>query len=188
MSAFVECRQAIADGLQAAFKARGLEVQTRPHGGSITKDEIVGRLAVKPPALFVGAMGASAVRVQGPKATLMVSWAAFLIANNSIKENRDTAILTMAAIALASISHERWGGLGTTKAEDVTATNLYSVPLDKAGLSLWGVRWRQGLELDTTVSADELDLFRYLDGTVNPEGAIKNDTLPLFSEAEMEQD
>ena len=75
--------------------------------------------------------------------------AAFVVTRDRTGEPRGKAARAIAAALLLLIPRARWGLADFGTAERLQARNLYSGEVDKEGVALWMVSWRQTLRLET---------------------------------------
>ena len=178
----VSCRAAIAKRYRDSLKAANVTVLE--HGGALDLEELK-RLATRTPALIVALLGVQSVKVEGGLAVADAAWGIFPIAINTIKEKRDVAAAMLTETVLHDLPFQRWNAQSSGSPHEIAAANLYSSTLDKNGISLWAIRWRQSVDLVTVVTADLVDFLR-LYTTYTPEGAIEDDTLPMEGHVDLE--
>jgi len=119
------------------------------HGGSIDLTELK-RIATKTPALMVSCLGIPSQEMQGGTNACDVQFALFVVAANTGKAARDIAALAMVEAIMVDLPTTCFVGANKVP-RGIAATNLYSAALDKQGVSLWAIRWRQEVDLEKTV-------------------------------------
>lgn len=135
-----EYRDAVVAELKA--KLTGLR-KVDSHGGRIDLAEL-RRFAAAAPAVFVAVLGvADAERTSTGEFVLTASVAAFLVTIDKPGQPRDAAGLTLATAILQVVPGNDWGLEEVGLPESIRAENLYTSAMDKAGVTLWGVTWRQ---------------------------------------------
>jgi len=152
---FVATRAAIAKFFRASLPGASVF----EHGGAFDLAELK-RVAAQTPALAVSCLGVPAEEVQGGTMACDVQFALFAIAANTSKAARDVAVLVMVESILTDLPTQKWGNAANKVPQGIAATNLYSSALDKQGVSLWAVRWRQEVDLEKTVWSTLDDLLR----------------------------
>lgn len=178
------CRNAIRDTLDTEIA----DVTVTEHGGSINEQE-VRRVAVHAPALIVGCLGVPKVTLSGHMIQAEAAWAIFVLTKNAVdKGARDAAALVLVVAVLARVPQQLWSGTASGQARDLAATNLHSTSLEKLGVTLWAIRWRQAVDLDVVTAAAELVAFQRAHGTWTPaEDADVVDTPSTETNTELDQ-
>lgn len=178
-------RKAVADAVLAGVP--GLKT-CEPHGGRFDASEL-RRLAVGGPAVFVAVLGVQDLVFEHGEAKGEVQFAAFAVAGDKAGLPRDKAVMAMADALALLVPDNRWG-LDESESVPmrVRAENLFSVTVDKAGVALWAVSWRQRMALgqgldDSTL--ETLDLFATcdIDYAIGQDGTpVAEDTVSLPQE------
>ena len=114
----------------------------------------------------------------------------YVMARSTPNATRDTAPLTLLSSVLASMPHNRWPN---TAGDDtaskmpmsIAAVNLYSSKLDSKGISLWCVRWQQGVDLTVTSASDLADMLRVYT-TYEPSAPVDMSVVSMVGEQELE--
>lgn len=136
---------ALTDGLSAKLPAlRACEA----HPGPVTREEIA-RLSKRTPAVLAACVGAAGVSEAGdgrPDADLRL--AAFVLAGDRGGLPRDRAALAAVEGILEWLPRFHPGsGLISGFPQQIRAENLFSGSLDRTGVALWAVSWRQTVRL-----------------------------------------
>lgn len=141
-----QVRKAIATHLRGAVGVTVVE-----HGGPLTLEE-VKRIGAQAPALVVACLGVPSLELQGHVVVADAAWGVFALTADRSKERRDVGAMLLTGFVLAEVPKNRWDddngeptACGAPRA--VNGVNLFTTALDKHGVSLWGVRWRQTVEL-----------------------------------------
>lgn len=146
------------DAVEAALKA-GMPAGTNvdSHPGSLDEAEL-RRIAAKAPAAYVAALGIlSAEKDNNGRVEVDASMAVFLVTRAAAGAAKDAAMLVLSTAALILIADNDWGLAETQNPRDVRAQNLYTGTIDKQGVALWGITWRQQVtvdQLDDSLLAD----------------------------------
>ena len=134
-----------------------------PHDGRFDLAEL-RRIATRTPALYVSCLGTARVEDPGTEQTEAAKQLAVYVvtANAPAKEGRPKLSRGEAARNLVDalevhIPRARWGLKGIGGAEQLRSDNLYSGAIDKTGIALWAVRWRQTLRLGESIFSGEKD-------------------------------
>lgn len=172
MTTLIAARQAIVDTIATsvpAFKAVGAHP-------SVMTAANVARCAKSTPSCWVTCLGwpRTALVAGGRKVFPMALWAAYILTKDvaavvgppavSMIPRGDQALilaneLTNIVPLGGTIIGPRWGTQDFGPAENVAAGNLHHEAIDKAGLALWSVTWRQPVELDPIVAGGALEDF-----------------------------
>lgn len=124
------------------------------HDGRFSATE-VARWAVKAPAVRVSSLGIVEVGDSGDEQCEPVhQLASVVITRETAGLPRGMAARNIVDRLISGIPRERWGLGGVGAATNLRADNLYSGSLDKKGVALWGVLWRQTLRLGRPVDED----------------------------------
>lgn len=118
------------------------------HPGPVTREEIA-RFSRQTPAVLTACVGAAAVEEYGDgRADADLQLAAFVLAGDRAALPRDRAALAVVEGVLEWLPGFRpGGGVIAGPPRQVRAENLFSGPLDRTGIALWAVSWRQTLRL-----------------------------------------
>ena len=142
----------IAAGVRAALP--GLKT-CAVHDGRFKASEL-RRWALRAPAVLIAWLGTPRAEAPG------VLWtdcdhrfAAFVVTRDRAAQRpkekslpRGKAARSIVYVLLLLIPRARWGLTDIGAAENLRAVNLYSGEVDKAGVALWAVTWRQALRLE----------------------------------------
>lgn len=122
------------------------------HGGAFSLEDIK-RIALKSPAIVVGALGIPSFEIQGSVISATTVFAAFCLAYDRKKERRDIAALLLAESVAVETLRNNWDGSASSSPKNIVGTNLYSIALDKLGVAMWAIRWEQLVDLQRNVLA-----------------------------------
>lgn len=136
---------ALTAGLSAKLPALGA---CEAHRGQVTGAEIA-RLSKRTPAVLTTCVGAAGVSEAGDgRADADLRLAAFVLAGDRSGLPRDRGALAVVEGILEWLPRFHPGaGLIAGPPEQIRAENLFSGELDRAGVALWAVSWRQTLRL-----------------------------------------
>jgi len=161
MSAEIDdVRQAI---VAALARALGPSVTVEAHGGRFDRAELA-RYSKRAPAVLVAAMGMPRVE-ERPRARPAVQFAAFVMCRDAPGAPRDTQALTLTEALVRLVPGNTWEQGNAQRPEQVSAENLYSGEIDRLGIAMWAVSWRQVINLSTLRDASELADFATYHGT-----------------------
>lgn len=168
-------RQAVVNVVAAALP--GLHVEA--HGGRFDSVEEIKRHATRGQAALVAIMGLKGLERSGGETVADLVLAVFIVTGDRPGASRDTAALALVQAVADLVPDNRWGlddAQGAPSAPD--ADNLYAASLDKLGVALWGVSWRQRFAIS---ALDPTDLAAFLtcaitttqapDGSADPKEA-----------------
>lgn len=143
------------------------------HIGRFGANEI-SRYAIRCPALVLAVAGAeNVVRVGGAyRAPMTVT--AFCIGKEITTEDRGSMALTVADVFMEYLLFGTLPEDGSTPS-DIDLENGYSEQLDKFGLALFAVTFKQQVQVDRRVSWEELDDFLLFRGTYDLPDSIDGD-------------
>lgn len=118
------------------------------HRGPVTGGEIA-RLSKRAPAVLAACLGVAAAAETGDRRVdARLRLAAFVVTADRVGLPKDRAALSVVEGLLEYLPGFHPGaGLPAGSAEDLRAENLFSGPLDRTGVALWAVTWRQALRL-----------------------------------------
>ena len=145
-----ELLEAIVADVRAQLpKLRSCEV----HDGRWDAAE-VRRWTIRAPAVLVAWLGTPRTEIPGERWTdCEQQLAAFVVTRDSVirgaKLTRGEAARSIVDWLLLYIPRARWGLARIGPATDLRAQNLYSGAVDKKGVAMWSVMWRQILRLET---------------------------------------
>lgn len=153
MSQLVDLRTAIATTLAADPRMTGVNIYV--HGGDFDFHELIayGR---KPPAAILSIMQAKPT-LEGGLPVCHVGCRLVLIAKTVPGVQRDVVVLRMVDSVLQILirfPNQHWGREDEIQSpQDVDSMNLYDKKFDPEGIAIWGVSWRQAIELKPTDEA-----------------------------------
>lgn len=147
-------RNKIAETLKSSID----NVHVKTHGGPLMV-ETIKDIAVRAPAIVVACLGIPRMNRQGTVVSAEAVFGAFCITEDKAKNLRDAEALVLVESVMAELQSNNWGGTASSAPRDAVATNLYSTQLDNEGICLWGVRWRQLVDLERNIPStyDDFD-------------------------------
>ena len=117
------------------------------HGGRFDRAELK-RIAGRTPAIYIAALGHSRSDDPGTgERDIDLSLAAFVVTADRRGLPRIEGAINLVESLLTLIPGNRWGQSGVFGAAQAASNNFYSGDIDKQGVALWGVSWRQTLRL-----------------------------------------
>lgn len=131
--------------------------ECRPHAGRFDADEL-RRLSARTPAVYVAVLGIPKVANLGTAEKgldLDLSMAAYVVTSDARGLSRDEAALNITEALVFAIDGNRWGIPGVGPAHEVKAANLYSGRLDRTGVAMWAVTWRQEVRISGAGADDD---------------------------------
>ena len=121
------------------------------HDGKWDAAELM-RWTVRTPAVRVAWLGAARTQTPGEAWTdCSQQLAAYVLTRDQEDLPRGTAARNLVDWLLLYLPRTRWGlssSAGIGAATDLRAENLYSSAVDKTGVAMWAVTWRQALRLE----------------------------------------
>lgn len=147
-----DVRDAVIDHLAAA----GFGDAVEPHPGRLSLPDLTtfvvrGRAAVRVALLGVPTVTLGAV---GPEYTLAL--AAYVMCLDRQGLPRDAAAMNLAFAVAGHVTGNTWGRDDLDSPEQIRADNLYAGTVDKRGVAVWAVVWRQ-VWTPYPITADSLD-------------------------------
>lgn len=179
MSSVNDLLNAIKDDL----KSRLTDLKTcEVHPGRFTLKELQ-RVSKKTPALLVTTLGTTQIENSGTgqvKPTKQL--ALYLITKDTPQLSSDEACRNLVDALEHYLEAEspRWGLQGIGQPQAVRSDNLYSSEVDKKGVMLWAITWRQSLTIGDNQFVEDGTLPTELYVGYDPEIGVAN-------EAEYEQ-
>ncbi|AMK09648.1 phage protein Gp37 [Pseudodesulfovibrio indicus] len=156
-------RTAVADTLKTALPA---SVSVESHGGRFDQAEL-RRIMAKAPAVFVATLGFSDLKYDHGDFQATISWGAFVVTRDAPKVSRDQGASVLVNALAMTIPENTWSldneCVNTPQA--VRGDNLFSATVDKLGVAMWAITWRQTMLLGKALSDEDLaalDLFETL--------------------------
>lgn len=139
---------AITVDLKAKFPAlKACEVRDGP----FDLDEL-SRVAVQVPAMYVSCLGVPAMTNPGTEqADASMHLTVYVVTKSTPQLSKGAAARNLVDALLAYLPVADWGLTGLGNAGAITAENLYTLEVDKAGVALWSVSWRQINRMGTDI-------------------------------------
>lgn len=175
MSSLLEARQAIADGLRDAI---GAVKSVEAHGGSYTGTEVL-RWSDQAPSIRVACLGVPSVDYTSGENVAQAQWGAFVLTKgqgNAPAQRRDAEALAIISAMINAMRSNTWGKVFRSPPEAITVRNEYRPELDKKGISLWAVTWRQAVDVLEFSLNDLVDLERVVTTYDMDTGAAADNT------------
>ncbi|SNS05626.1 hypothetical protein SAMN04488503_2480 [Humidesulfovibrio mexicanus] len=139
----VALRQAVVDDLKAKLpRLGGRAVVVAPHAGRFDAAEL-SRVATQAPAVLVAVLGLADLTESCAEVDGTCQIVAIVLCKDAPRLPRDLASLALAQALAGIVPGNCWGGAAARAPEAVRCDNLFSASLDKAGVAMWGVSWRQ---------------------------------------------
>ncbi len=160
------------------------------HGGRFDLNELK-RVSAKAPAVYVATLGFSNLKESSGTYEATVAWGAFIVAKDQPKKvKRDQVALSIVDMLSLIIPGNNWDleeTLGSP--ERIQSDNLFSALVDKAGVAMWAITWRQHMQLGQAMTEDELatlDLFKTFDAKfpIADKAPVAEDEVNLPQEVE----
>lgn len=125
------------------------------HDGKFNQAELK-RIATKTPALLVALLGVTKVTDPGTEQSdAELQLAAFVVTRSSPGLDRGPAARALMEALLIHVPRTRWGLTGVSSGRDVRAQNFYAGEIDRQGVALWAVSWRQPVRLGDSIFDDD---------------------------------
>ncbi|CAI0743826.1 Uncharacterised protein [Serratia ficaria] len=143
------------------------------HIGQFSSPEDVKRyLSGRDGCIRLAALRVRNIRHQAGGMVGLVNWAAYVMATDAWAYGRDLrAEVMVGKLARRLTLPTAAKALGAeTRAEDITADNIYSGNLDSLGVTIWVVTWNQEFKLDEEVDITTLPDFLRLGMTASAHG------------------
>jgi len=137
----ITIRTAVADAIRAALPS---QVRVEGHGGRFDLGEL-RRVSTRPPGVFVAVLAFEEI---GQYGSYQLTLAAYLVTADAPGTSRGDAALALAGGLARIVRGNRWG-LDESEGvpENIAGRNLYGAAIDKHGIAMWGLTWRQRFEL-----------------------------------------
>ncbi|MDH5185173.1 MAG: DUF1834 family protein [Gammaproteobacteria bacterium] len=151
----LELRAAIVANIKAAFPT----LKTCDgHAGRFDLTELK-RISTRAPAVYVACLAIGSAEENGD-ISAEISWAAYVITRDEPTVKRDESALAIVHALIAHIPGNRWElDDAETRPVAIRAQNLYSASIDKQGIAMWAITWRQQMNLGGAVNLAELNAF-----------------------------
>lgn len=140
----------LLDAIAADLRSRlpDLRDECNVHDGRWNIEE-VKRWAVRSPALLVACTGVSRTETPGERWTdADLQLGIFVLTGDKPALPRGRAALALVDWLLLYVPRARWGVAPLGEAVGLQAANHFDADLDKLGVALWAVTWRQELRLE----------------------------------------
>ncbi len=167
MSALLSVRDALVTGLAADVRLAGVNVIA--HGGDFELDSLK-RYSVQAPALIVALLDFKATP-EGGSVMADATWGMVALTRNAPASAEEdpiagrawTSVIALADKATRALYATFYGysaGFTVSKPRSFGAMNEFTTALDKMGVGMWGLSWKQTIELadlPTEAVFDELN-------------------------------
>ena len=125
------------------------------HDGRFDLGELK-RISTRTPAVYVACLGTPRMEDPGTEQTDAVKQLAiYVVTKNAPGLSRGEAARNLVEALETYLPRARWGLRGIGAAENVRSENLYGGAIDRQGIALWAVSWRQALRLGESVFDEE---------------------------------
>lgn len=145
MSALVALRSAIVADLEASIQDAH---EVKPYGGRLNLGEIK-RLTTRPKTILVAIVnGGGSDPLPDNQLRVEMLLTAFILAEDERGADRDMVALSLAEQVIARVALWPWAGIAKARRpEDVKFESLYSGDIDRRGVALLAVTWKQSLPI-----------------------------------------
>ena len=133
-----DLRAAIIADLQTRLSQN---VKVEGHGGRFSADELQ-RYGAKAPTVLVAILGLGELTASGSTVDASVACAALVVTSDRPSLPRDLGALAIVTTLAPALPGNAFA-LDVSGATNVRADNLYSAQVDKLGVALWALTWRQ---------------------------------------------
>ena len=181
----LELRNVIIAGLAADPRLAGARVIA--HVGEFDEDSL-RRYEEKAPFVAVALLRVNELEWQGDNLAAECTFAAVCVTKNTPEatpaaagtppgNRRDANCIRLADAVMRSLAVCSWWSddLSSNRPQQITARNMHSTQIDKAGIALWAVAWRQ--TVDITDDPADMDDF----GTLH----VEYDIAPRDNDADL---
>lgn len=153
----VKLRQAVVDEFAARLPTlAGKAVKVQPHAGRFDAAELL-RVATQAPAVLVGVLALADISETCAEVSCTCQVVAIVVCKDAPGLPRDVAALALVQELAKIVPGNCWGTAGEQAPESIRADNLFSASVDKAGVAMWGVAWRQRAVVASTSGAESED-------------------------------
>lgn len=140
----LDLRTAMINAIQTALPSLK---EVKAHGGRFSLEELKAASA-RAPSVRVACLGFPDIAQSEAGVKAQTAWGAFVIAGDQTQAHRDALALTLVWALALIIPGNCWSYSDTVdQARQVRADNLFSRELDKNGIALWAVTWRQEIDI-----------------------------------------
>ena len=141
-----EFRNAIAAYIRSMMPNLG---ECRPHPGRFDLEELK-RVSAKTPAVYVACLGVSGATDAGGDDAMVdagLAMAIYVVTTDRQGLPRDVAVLNIVeALSLALVGN-RFGVADVGVPSEIKGQNLYAGNVDRIGVAMWGLSWKQSVRL-----------------------------------------
>lgn len=141
------------------------------HGGKFNREELK-RIAMKSPAALVSVLGGGLQR-ESTQAVGEMALTVFIVTRDTSSTKRGEDVLTLAETVAGHVMDNAWDYAEATAPKNGRIDNLYTGKIDRDGVALWSVSWRQRADLaifDHTALPDFHTL--YVDADLAPADGV----------------
>jgi hypothetical protein len=166
----VDLRTAVITAIQTALPSLK---EVKAHGGRFSLEELKAASA-RAPSVRVACLGFSDIASTEVGVKAQTVWGAFVIAGDQAQAHRDALALTIVSALALLVPGNCWGLDATVdQARQVRADNLFSRDLDKNGVALWAVTWRQEVDIAGSDLTELNDfVLCHVDYDINQDGGV----------------
>ena len=161
----------------AGFKARLPDLKACDlHGGRFDASELK-RLSKTAPAIYLAALAVPGNTALGDgRRHVELQLTAFVVAKDLPGLTRDRAVLNLVESLMLLIPDNQWHLKGQcSMPKRLDARNLYSGTLDSTRTALWGVSWRQEVNLGDSIWNESGELPKEVYVGIEPDTGIGNE-------------
>lgn len=125
--------------------------------------EVIKQRGIAAPAVLVSWYGAKIDRTSaGPHNFYRIDMTAFVITKDALGLDRHAAAATIVQALLELLPDHRWGEAGLGNMSDIAAHSLNTPDIQRAGVALWAVTWRQEVAFTAVPEAIDVPLRLYV--------------------------
>jgi hypothetical protein len=125
------------------------------HGGRFDLAELK-RVATQTPAVFVSLLGTTELSASGTsEKDIELNIAIYIVTSDKVQLSRSVSIINLAQAIMMLVDMNQWqvtGKRGTPK--DISSQNLYSGDIDRNGIAMWAISFKQKVRLGTDIWLD----------------------------------
>jgi hypothetical protein len=125
------------------------------HGGRFDIAELK-RIATQTPAVFVALLGTPEVKAPGTDETdIELTIALYVVTSDKVSLPRVESVINITQALLQLVILNDWGLAKVGEPTNVTSQNLYSGDVDKHGIALWAVSFKQRIRVGTSIYLED---------------------------------
>jgi hypothetical protein len=119
------------------------------HGGRFDLAELK-RVATQTPAVFVSLLATPSLETPGTgEHDIELSIAIYVVTSDKVSLPRVVSVVNLTQALLMLIDLNKWGLVKVGLPADINSQNLYSGDVDKHGIAMWAISFKQKIRLGT---------------------------------------